>query len=60
MKIAEGRVLKGHKIGLTSKAMQNSSQINEPDYGALLDDMFLRKTVKSLLIVLSCRALRWN
>ncbi len=40
IKIAEGRRLKGHKIGLTSKAMQNSSQIDEPDYGALLDDMF--------------------
>ena len=40
MKIAEGRVLKGHKIGLTSRAMQMSSQINEPDYGDLLDDMF--------------------
>ena len=40
LKIAEGRVLKGHKIGLTSKAMQASSQISEPDYGALLDDMF--------------------
>lgn len=39
-KIAEGRVLKGHKIGLTSRAMQVSSQIDEPDYGALLDDMF--------------------
>ena len=36
LKIAEGRVLKGHKIGLTSKAMQASSQIDEPDYGALL------------------------
>ena len=32
MKIAEGRVLKGHKIGLTSKAMQASSQISEPLY----------------------------
>lgn len=40
MKIVEGRVLKGHKIGLTSKAMQNSVNINEPDYGSLLDDMF--------------------
>lgn len=39
-KIAEGRTLKGHKIGLTSRAMQRSSQINEPDYGSLLDDMF--------------------
>jgi 2-oxo-hept-3-ene-1,7-dioate hydratase len=39
-KIAEGRVIKGHKIGLTSKPMQQIAQINEPDYGALLDDMF--------------------
>jgi 2-oxo-hept-3-ene-1,7-dioate hydratase len=39
-KVADGRVIKGHKIGLTSKAMQLSSGINEPDYGALLDDMF--------------------
>jgi 2-oxo-hept-3-ene-1,7-dioate hydratase len=42
LKIAGGRKLKGHKIGLTSKAMQYSSQIDEPDYGALLDDMFLQ------------------
>jgi 2-oxo-hept-3-ene-1,7-dioate hydratase len=40
LKIKEGRVTKGHKIGLTSRAMQQSSQINEPDYGTLLDDMF--------------------
>lgn len=40
MKLAEGRVIKGHKIGLTSRAMQMASQINEPDYGALFDDMF--------------------
>ncbi|MGH6625871.1 MAG: 2-oxo-hept-4-ene-1,7-dioate hydratase [Burkholderiaceae bacterium] len=40
LKLAEGRVVKGHKIGLTSRAMQISSQISEPDYGTLLDDMF--------------------
>jgi 2-oxo-hept-3-ene-1,7-dioate hydratase len=40
MKIAEGRKVRGHKIGLTSRAMQMSSQIDEPDYGTLLDDMF--------------------
>ena len=40
MKIAEGRVARGHKIGLTSRAMQMASQITEPDYGTLLDDMF--------------------
>lgn len=40
IKLAEGRIIKGHKIGLTSRAMQQSSNINEPDYGTLLDDMF--------------------
>ena len=40
LKLASGRTLKGHKIGLTSRAMQRSSNITEPDYGALLDDMF--------------------
>jgi 2-oxo-hept-3-ene-1,7-dioate hydratase len=40
LKLAEGRILRGHKIGLTSRAMQKSSQIDEPDYGDLLDDMF--------------------
>ncbi|NUA26920.1 2-oxo-hept-4-ene-1,7-dioate hydratase [Cupriavidus basilensis] len=39
-KIADGQVVKGHKIGLTSRAMQISSQISEPDYGTLLDSMF--------------------
>ena len=42
MKMAEGRTLKGHKIGLTSKAMQRFSNITEPDYGALLSDMFFQ------------------
>jgi 2-oxo-hept-3-ene-1,7-dioate hydratase len=40
LKVAEGRQVRGHKIGLTSRAMQQSSQIDEPDYGTLLDDMF--------------------
>lgn len=40
MKQAAGTKIKGHKIGLTSKAMQYSSNISEPDYGSLLDDMF--------------------
>jgi 2-oxo-hept-3-ene-1,7-dioate hydratase len=39
-KLAAGRRIKGHKIGLTSRAMQRSSQIDEPDHGVLLDDMF--------------------
>lgn len=40
LRLAEGRVVKGRKIGLTSRAMQLSSQITEPDYAPLLDDMF--------------------
>jgi 2-oxo-hept-3-ene-1,7-dioate hydratase len=38
-RVAAGRKIVGHKIGLTSKAMQRSSGIDEPDYGVLLDDM---------------------
>lgn len=49
MKIAEGRKLKGHKIGLTSRAMQVSSNITEPDYGALLDDMFFEEGAEILM-----------
>jgi 2-oxo-hept-3-ene-1,7-dioate hydratase len=40
IKVGEGRVVKGHKIGLTSKAMQSALNIDEPDSGVLLDDMF--------------------
>src|SRR5204862_7157605 len=40
-KIKAGARLIGHKVGLTSKAMQASSQINEPDYGHLLDYMMI-------------------
>ncbi len=39
-KIEEGRTIKGYKIGLTSRAMQMAVNIDEPDYGILLDDMF--------------------
>jgi 2-oxo-hept-3-ene-1,7-dioate hydratase len=40
IKLDEGRIARGHKIGLTSRAMQQASQISEPDFGTLLDDMF--------------------
>ncbi len=40
LKTKAGHPNRGHKIGLTSKAMQYSSNINEPDYGALLENMF--------------------
>lgn len=38
-KEAAGCVLKGRKIGLTSKAMQDATGIDEPDYGLIFDDM---------------------
>ena len=40
-KVAKGAKVIGYKIGLTSKAMQASSQIDEPDYGHLLDTMLV-------------------
>jgi 2-oxo-hept-3-ene-1,7-dioate hydratase len=40
LEIADGHVIKGRKIGLTSRAMQQASQITEPDYAPLMDDMF--------------------
>jgi 2-oxo-hept-3-ene-1,7-dioate hydratase len=45
-KIANGAKVIGHKIGLTSKAMQQSSQIDEPDYGHLFDYMMLNDGAK--------------
>jgi 2-oxo-hept-3-ene-1,7-dioate hydratase len=40
LELADGRTIRGRKIGLTSRAMQLSSQIDEPDYAPLMDDMF--------------------
>ena len=39
---AAGATLIGHKVGLTSRAMQRSSGIDEPDYGHVFDDMLLQ------------------
>lgn len=41
LKLALGRTIKGHKIGLTSKPMQRLVGTNEPDYGSLFDDWFV-------------------
>lgn len=38
-KLARGRRVIGHKIGLTSRAMQDAIKIDQPDHGVLLDDM---------------------
>jgi 2-oxo-hept-3-ene-1,7-dioate hydratase len=42
LRIAEGCKLCGRKVGLTSKSMQLASKIDEPNYGALFDDMFIQ------------------
>lgn len=39
--VARGRTIAGHKVGLTSKAMQEMLGVDEPDFGVLLDDMIL-------------------
>lgn len=39
LRVQRGARVVGHKIGLTSRAMQQASKMNEPDYGVLLDDM---------------------
>lgn len=38
--IADGALVKGHKVGLTSAAMQRQLGVDQPDYGHLLDTMF--------------------
>ena len=46
-RLADGAVVRGHKVGLSAKAMQQMLGVHEPDYGHLLDDMALdeRQTV---------------
>lgn len=39
--IGDGRVMWGHKIGLTSAAMQKLLGVDEPDFGYVLDSMVL-------------------
>lgn len=39
--LASGRKIAGHKIGLTSKAMQAATGITEPDYGVMFADTVL-------------------
>ena len=38
--VAAGARVKGHKVGLTSVAMQRQMSVDQPDYGHLLDRMF--------------------
>jgi len=40
-KVAAGGKVKGYKVGLTSKAMQEFSGTTEPDFSAVTDDFFV-------------------
>lgn len=40
-RLASGGVVRGHKVGLTSRAMQEMFGVGEPDYGHLFADMFV-------------------
>ena len=45
-RVASGAKVIGHKIGLTSKAMQAASKIDEPDYGYIFDDLLIENGAK--------------
>ena len=53
--VQAGAQVIGHKIGLTSRAMQISSQIDEPDYGTLLDSMLFTATPGQVLEIPASR-----
>ena len=40
-RVADGARIVGHKVGVTSQAMQEQMGVDEPDSGVLLDDMVL-------------------
>lgn len=40
-RLAGGARIKGYKVGLTSKAMQEMSGSTEPDFSAMTDDLFI-------------------
>ena len=44
-KLGRGEVVRGHKVGLSSRAMQKMIGVDEPDYGHLLSSMFVAEVL---------------
>lgn len=44
-KLKEGKIIIGKKIGLTSKAMQESLGVDSPDFGILYDSMEIKNNI---------------
>lgn len=42
-RVERGEVVRGHKVGLASRAMQKMIGVDEPDYGHLLASMFVNE-----------------
>lgn len=42
--LAEGAVIKGHKVGLSSAVMQRQIGVDQPDFGHLTDTMFFAES----------------
>ncbi len=40
-RVRSGAIVRGHKVGLSSRVMQQMMGVSEPDYGHLLSDMFV-------------------
>ena len=55
LKASSGAVIVGRKVGLTSKAMQEQSKINEPDYGAVFSSGVFREAQ-----VISMKRIVWH
>lgn len=52
-KVAAGRTVKGHKVGLTSKAMRSTTGATEPDYGTIFDNWFLDEGTRVPMSILN-------
>ncbi len=59
-KIADGDRITGYKIGLTSRAMQQAMRIDTPDFGILLESMFLPTTAALTPGIFAIRASKSN